>query len=197
MVCKLTNISSYSNLVPPSNNRTSKNPEILALEQEYASVFGNYLPNGLPPKRDVDHAIKIKEEARPPHRPKFQLSPAELIATKEYVTELLRKGKIRPSRSPYWAPLFFVEQKGKLRGVIDFRALNLITKANNALIPHTDEMFDSLEKASYYSRLDLKTGFYHSRIFPEDVEKTAFKTKYGHYEFLVMPMGLRNAPTTF
>lgn len=111
--------------------------------------------------------------------------------------DLLKKRKIRHSKCPYGAPLFFVKQKGRLRGVIDYRALNRITKHNNAPIPRTDEMFDRLGRARFYSKLDLKTGFHQIRINAADVEKTAFKTKYGHFEFLVMPMGLRNAPATF
>lgn len=90
-----------------------------------------------------------------------------------------------------------MKQKGKLRGVVDYRALNFITKPNHAPIPRADEMFDRLGQAKYFSKLDLKTGFHQIRICPEDIEKTAFKTKYGHYEFLGMPMGLRDALTTF
>lgn len=174
-----------------------EDPDVKALKEEFNTVFRNDLPHGLPPKRDVDHKIEVQPDSSPPHRGIFQLSPAELLATKEYVTDLLKKGKIRPSKSPYGAPLFFVKQKGQLRGVIDYRALNRITKHNNAPIPRTDEMFDGLGQAQLFSKLDLKTGFHQIRIAPEDIKKTAFKTKYGHFEFLVMPMGLRNSPATF
>lgn len=108
-----------------------------------------------------------------------------------------KKGKIRPGKSSFGALLFFIKLKGKLKGVIDYRALNLITKRNNAPIPRKEEMFHRLSKASYYSKLDLKSGFHQIRVAPEDIEKTAFKRKYGHFGFLVMPMGLRNAPATF
>lgn len=175
----------------------SKDPEIVALEKEFSTVFRDDLPDELPPERDVDHKIETLPDSSPPHRGIFQLSPAELLATKEYIMGLLKKKKIRHSKSPYGAPLFFVKQKGQLRGVIDYRALNRITKHNNAPIPRTDEMFDRLGRARFYSKLDLKTGFHQIRINPADVEKTAFKTKYGQFEFLVMPMGLRNAPATF
>lgn len=177
--------------------KMDKDEEITALEREFSKVFRDDLPEGLPPERDVDHRIETTPDSSPPHRGMFQLSPAELLATKDYITDLLRKGKIRPSKSPYGAPLFFVKQKGQLRGVIDYRALNRITKHNNAPIPRTDEMFDRLGRAKYYSKLDLKTGFHQIRVNSADIEKTAFKTKYGHFEFLVMPMGLRNAPATF
>lgn len=145
----------------------------------------------------MDHKIEINEGSKPPHSGIFQLSPAELVATKEYVADLLRKKKIRPSKSPYGAPLFFVKQKGQLRGVIDYTALNRITKHNNAPIPRIDEMFGRLGRVRFFSNLDLKTGFHQISIAVNDIEKTAFKTKYGHFEFLVMPMGLRNAPATF
>lgn len=196
MIFRLTSVNNTL-LSPERSKKASEDVDIKALKDEFSTVFRSDLPNGLPPRREVDHEIEIEENSTPPHRGIFQLSPAELLATKEYVTDLLRKGKIRPSKSPYGAPLFFVKQKGQLRGVIDYRALNRITKHNNAPIPRTDEMFDRLGQAQYFSKLDLKTGFHQIRIAPEDIEKTAFKTKYGHFEFLVMPMGLRNAPATF
>lgn len=179
------------------SNKDPEDEDLKKLKKEFKSVFTDELPTGLPPKRDVDHKIEVEPGSTPPHRGMYQLSPAELLATKEYITDLLRKKKIRPSKSPYGAPLFFVKQKGGLRGVIDYRALNRITKHNDAPIPRTDEMFDRLGQAVFYSKLDLKTGFHQIRIAPGDEEKTAFKTRYGHFEFLVMPMGLRNAPATF
>ena len=110
----------------------------------------------------------------------------------------MKKGKIRPSRSPYGAPLFFEKDGNKpLRGVVDYRALNRITKRNNAPLPRSDEMFDRLGGARAFSKLDLKTGFHQIRLRAEDIEKTAFNTKYGQFEYLVTPMGLCNAPATF
>lgn len=106
-------------------------------------------------------------------------------------------GKIRPSKSTHFDLLFFVKQKRQLRGVIFYRALNWITKHNNSPIPRSDETFDCLGQAQYFSKLDLKTGFHQICVYPEDVEKTAFKTKYGLFGFPVKPMGLSNAPATF
>ena len=167
------------------------------LLEKYGSVFRSELPDGLPPDRSIEHAIEVEEGSKPPHRPLYQMSPAELKATKAYVESMLKSGKIRRSSSPYGAPLFFVKEPGKLRAVVDYRALNRITKRNNAPIPRTDEMFDRIGGASVFSRLDLKTGFNQIRMRPKDIEKTAFNTKYGQFEYLVMPMGACNAPATF
>ena len=111
--------------------------------------------------------------------------------------DLLRKGKIRRIKSPFGASLFFVKHNGRLRGVVDYRALNRVTKRNNAPMPRADDMFDRLGEARVFSKLDLKTGFHQIRVRPEDIEETAFNTKYGQFEYLVMPMGLCNAPATF
>ena len=101
------------------------NAKLEPLLAEFESVFKTELPPGLPPKRSVDHEIQIEEDSKPPHHPLFQLSPVESDAAKEYVEKLLKSGKIRPSKSPYGASLFFVKQgKGKLRGVVDYRAFD-------------------------------------------------------------------------
>ncbi len=152
--------------------------------RKYNNVFQEELPPGLPPKRSVDHEIEVDKDSKPPHRPLYQLSPAELEAAKIYVQDLLRKGKIRPNKSPYGASLFFFNEKNKpLRGVVDYRALNHITKRNNAPLPRSDEMFDMLGEALFFSKLDLKPGFHQIRVRPEDIEKTAFNTKYGQFEY--------------
>lgn len=187
-----------SNMDCTPDEKRSIDPKMQSLLKEYSDVFRSELPDGLPPKRSVDHAIETENGAKPPHRSLYQLSPAELQAAKEYVVDLMKKGKIRPSKSPYGAPLFFVKDGDKpLRGVVDYRALNRITKRNNAPLPRSDEMFDRLGGARVFSKLDLKTGFHQIRLRPEDIEKTAFNTKYGQFEYLVMPMGLCNAPATF
>lgn len=184
------NVSGFTEL-----KRDDRLKEIL---EKYKPLFRDDLPPGLPPKRSVDHEIEIEEGSKPPHRPLFQLSPEELKAAKEYVDDLMAKKKIRPSKSPYGASLFFVKEKnGRLRGVVDYRALNRITKKNRTPLPRSDEMFDRLGEAKVFSKMDLKTGFHQIRMKPVDIEKTAFNTKYGQYEYLVMPMGLCNSPATF
>lgn len=147
-------------------------------------MFREDLPPQLPLERSVDHHIEIEKNAKTPSRPTFQLSPAELLVTKDDISYLINTGKIMPSKSPYGDPFFFVKRKGKLRGVIDYRGLNRITKRNNTPLSTTDEMFDRLGRARIFSKLDLKTGFHQIRVNKSDIENTAFNTKYGKFEFL-------------
>lgn len=191
-------------LPQPSSYTSSKDAlllhedeELRAVLKKFESVFQPELPAGLPPERDVEHTIDVLPGAHPPYRTLYQLSPAELVAARAYVDKLLHSVKIHPSNSPYGAPLFFVKNGSELRGVVDYRVLNRITKRNRAPIPSCDEMFDRLGQASYFSKLDLKTGFHQIRLRSCDIEKTAFNTKYGQFEYLVMPMGLCNSPATF
>ena len=178
--------------------RFQREDDLDKLWSKYSSVFRDNLPEGLPPEREVDHAIEIDDQVKAPHRPLYQLSPTELLAVKDYVVALLQKGKIRRSKSPFGSSLFFVKDKNEpLRAVVDYRALNRFIKRNNSPLPRPDEMFDRLGGSCFFSKLDLKTGFHQIRVRPEDIEKTAFNTKHGQFEYLVMPMGLCNAPATF
>lgn len=131
-------------------NDKAVDSELEALLGRYKEVFREDLPAGLPPERDVDHAIETDREAKPPQRGLYQLSPAEMLAVKDYLVDLLKKKKIRRSKSPFGASLFFVKDKGKLRAVVDYRALNRMTKRNNAPLPRPDEMFDRLGDASFF-----------------------------------------------
>ena len=136
-----------------------QNTKLKHLLERYRTVFKDELPPGLPPERDIDREVETKDGETPPRRGLYQLSPLELEATRECITDLLKKRKIRPSRSPYGAPLFFVKHKrGMLRGVVDYRGLNRITKRNSTPIPRTDEMFDRLSNAKFFSKLDIKSG---------------------------------------
>jgi hypothetical protein len=176
-------------------------PELQAtvqqLLQRFSKTFGP-LPNRLPPERDVDHAIELEAGAKPPFLPIYHLSPRELQEVKEQLTMLLEMGFIQPSKSPYGAPIIFVPKKnGKLRMCVDFRALNNATVKNRYPLPRIDELLDRLQGASVFTKLDLQSGYWQIRIKEEDVHKTAFRTRYGHYEWRVLPFGLTNAPATF
>jgi hypothetical protein len=173
-------------------------PTCSKLLDEYQDVFPADLPSSLPPRRDIDHRIELIPGSAPTSRPTYRLSPAELDELKKQLAELTAHGFIQPSKSPYGAPVLFVKKKGgELRMCIDYRALNKITIKNRYPLPRVDELLDRLHGAKYFSKIDLRSGYHQVRIHPDDVEKTAFRTRYGHFEFLVLPFGLTNAPATF
>ena len=168
------------------------------IQKEYRTVLREELPPHMPPTRSVDHQIPLKPDMPPPFKGIFRLSQLELQELKRQLDQLLKDGKIRPSTSPYGAPVLFVKKKdGKLRMCIDYRALNSQTIQNRYALPRIDELFDRLHGAKVFSKLDLTSGYYQIAINPKDRYKTAFRTRYGHYEFNVMPFGLTNAPATF
>lgn len=178
--------------------RANEDPEVDKLLQEYDDIFPEKLPAGLPPTRNVDHKIEVEPGQEPPCRTPYRLSQTEMDELKKQLDQLLEDGQIRPSVSPYGAPILFVRKKdGSLRMCIDYRGLNKITIKNRYPLPRIDDLLDRLHGAKYFSKLDLMSGYYQVRIDEADVPKTAFRTRYGHYEFMVMPFGLTNAPATF
>ncbi|RVW18844.1 Transposon Ty3-I Gag-Pol polyprotein [Vitis vinifera] len=153
---------------------------------------------GLPPHREFDFSIEVYPGTDPISVSPYRMAPLELKELKTQLDELLGRGFIRPSTSPWGAPVLFVKKKdGTLRLCIDYRKLNRVTVKNKYPLPRIDDLFDQLKGAKYFSNIDLRTGYHQLRVREEDVSKTAFRTRYGHYEFLVMPFGLTNAPAAF
>eukprot|EP00253_Pinus_taeda_P001689 PITA_01689 len=165
--------------------------------QEFADVFPEEIP-GLPPRRDIDFTIELVSGATPVSRAPYRMSIPELTELKMQLQELLEKNYIRPSVSPWGAPVLFVKKKdGTLRMCIDYRQLNKLTIKNKYPLPRIDELFDQVKGATVFSKIELRSGYHQIRIKDEDIAKTAFRTRYGHYEFVVLPFGLTNAPATF
>ena len=163
---------------------------------EHEEVFSGV--TGLPPSRPHDHRIELVPGSKPPWQPTYHMSPRELELLRDELSRLMELGHIQRSTSPYGAPVFFVQEKtGKIRMVTDYRALNKITVKNRTALPNITELLDRLQDASIFTKIDLQSGFHLIRMAPEDIHKTAFHTKYGHFEFTVMPFGLCNAPATF
>ncbi|KAL4311089.1 hypothetical protein GQ457_01G031690 [Hibiscus cannabinus] len=161
---------------------------------DFPGVFPKELP-GLPPDKEVEFVIETHADSAPVSISPYRMAPKEL---KTQLQELLDRGFIRPSTSPWGAPILFVKKKDEsLRMCIDYRQLNKMTVKNNILYPRIDDLFDQLRGASVFSKIDLRFGYYQLKVREQDVLKTAFRTRYRHYEFLVMPFGLTNAPTTF
>ncbi|KAL2923040.1 Transposon Ty3-I Gag-Pol polyprotein [Bienertia sinuspersici] len=172
--------------------------EISGALKEFEDVVPPELPKKLPPRREVDHEIELELGARPPAMSPYRMAPPELEELRKQLKELLDAGFIRPSKAPYGAPVLFQRKHdGSLRMCIDYRALNKITVKNKYPIPLVADLFDRLGKARYFSKLDLRLGYWQVRIAEGDEPKTACVTRYGSYEFLVMPFSLTNAPATF
>ncbi|GJS82045.1 putative nucleotidyltransferase, ribonuclease H, partial [Tanacetum coccineum] len=171
--------------------------EDVPIVKDFPEVFPEDLP-GLPLTRQVEFHIELIPGAAPVARAPYRLAPAEMKELAEQLKELSDKGFIRPSSSPWGAPILFVKKKdGSFRMCIDYRELNKLTVKNRYPLPRIDDLFDQLQGSSIYSKIDLRSGYHQLRVREEDIPKTAFRTRYGHYEFQVMPFGLTNAPAVF
>lgn len=168
--------------------------------RRYSKIFKEDLPEeALPKHQPWDHEIPLIPDKQPSFHKIYPMNEAQLQALREYIDENQKKGFIRESQSPAGYPLFFVAKKGtdKLRPVIDYRQLNEITIKNRYPLPLIGEMMDRLQGANWFTKIDLKGAYNLIRMKEGEEWKTAFRTKYGLYEYLVMPFGLTNAPATF
>jgi hypothetical protein len=175
---------------------TSQLEEILVI-REFADVFPDEL-SGMPPDRDVEFVIELQPSTAPISKRPYRMPPKKLAELKTQLQELLDKGYIRPSSSPWGCPALFLKKKdGSLRLCVDYRPLNAVTIKNKYPLPRIDVLFDQLAGAKVFSKIDLRSGYHQIKIRPCDIPKTAFSTRYGLYEYLVMSFGLTNAPAYF
>jgi hypothetical protein len=152
----------------------------------------------LPSRKETDHAIDLQPGTSPPYGPIYPLSRVELKELWDYLEVNLKANRIRPSKSPAGAPILFVPKKdGGLRLCVDYRGLNRISVKNRYPLPLVSEILDRLARAKYFSKVDVQDAYYRIRIKEGDEWKTAFRTRYGHFEYTVMPFGLTNAPASF
>nr|GEU41699.1 putative reverse transcriptase domain-containing protein [Tanacetum cinerariifolium] len=173
--------------VTPSKNNSQRIPDI----------FPEDLP-GLPPIRQVEFQINLILGAAPVARTTYRLAHSEMQELSNQLQELIDQGFIRPSTSPWGAPILFVKKKDRtFRMCIDYQELNKLTIKNRYPSPRIYDLFDQLQGSSVYLKIDLRPGYHQLRARDEDIPKTAFRTRYGHYEFQVMPFGLTNAPAVF
>ena len=172
--------------------------DIPAPYNEYTDVFSPEKATELPSHGERDHAIALYKGTEPPFSPIYNLSEMELAVLREYLAMNLENGFIHPSTSPAGAPILFIKKKdGDLRLCVDYRGLNKITVKNRYPIPLISESLDKLSRAKIYTKLDIRSAYNLIHIKAGDEWKTAFRTRYGHFEYQVLPFGLSNAPATF
>ncbi|GJX66308.1 putative reverse transcriptase domain-containing protein [Tanacetum coccineum] len=189
----LGQVTMKENQDKPDEKRLEDVPTV----RDFPVVFPEDLP-GLPPTRHVNFQIDLVPGAAPVARAPYRLAPSEMEELSTQLQKNFDKGFIRPSSLPWGAPVLFVKKKdGSFRMCIDYRELNKLTVKNRYPLPRIEDLFDQLQGSSVYSKIDLRSGYHQLRVRNEDIPKTAFRTRYGHYEFQVMPFGLTNAPAVF
>jgi hypothetical protein len=162
--------------------------------QEFPGVFPDDLP-GMPPERVIEFKIELQPGTAPIAKALYKMSPVEMKELKIQLQGLLDKGYIRPSTSPWGCSTLFVEKKDKEPCLcVDYRPLNAVTMKNKYPLPRIDILLDPLARAQVFSKIDLRSSYHQIKIRAEDIPKTAFTTRYGLYEYLVMSFGLMNAP---
>jgi hypothetical protein len=194
VVLKLSPLISIASVL---HHTIAQNLEDIPVDREFPDVFLEDLL-GMPPDQDVEFIIELQPDMAPICQRSYKMTPKELTELKVQLNDLLNKGYIRPSSSPWGCPALFVKKKDQsLRLYIDYRPLNAVTIKNMYPLSCIDILLDQLNGARVFSMVDLYSSYHQIRIRPEDVSKTAFSTRYGLYEYLVMSFGLTNAPTHF
>lgn len=180
---------------PPKSELSKLHPEISQILTDYAVVLSD--TQELPPNRRFDHHIPLKKEGQAINVHPYRYAHFQKEEIERQVKEMLQKGLIRPSTSPFSSPVLLVKKDGSWRFCTDYRALNAATIKDRFPIPTIEDMLDELGGSKFFSKLDLRAGYHQIRVAEADVHKTAFRTHQGHYEYMVMPFGLCNAPSTF
>jgi hypothetical protein len=190
-------LPSPTSIASALHHTTAQNLEDISVACEFPDVFPEDLPR-MPPDRGVEFVIELQTGTAPISRRPYKMTPKELAELKVQLNELLDKGYIGPSSSPWGCPVLFVKKKDQsLRLCVDYRPLNAVTIKHKYPLPRINILFDQLVCAKVFSKVDLRSGYHQIKIHPEDVPKTVFSTRYGLYEYLVMSFGLTNAPTDF
>ncbi|GJR50203.1 putative reverse transcriptase domain-containing protein [Tanacetum coccineum] len=180
-----------------NTNFEKKSVKDVPIVNEFLDVFLEELL-GIPPERQVEFRIDLIPGATPIAKTPYHLASSEMKELMSQLQELLDKGFIIPSSSPWGAPILFVKKKdGSMRMCIDYRELNKVTVKNVYPLPRIDDLFDQIQGAKWFLKIDLRSGYHQLKVREEDIPKTAFRTCYGHFEFVVMLFGLTNAPAIF
>ncbi|GJU36235.1 putative reverse transcriptase domain-containing protein [Tanacetum coccineum] len=180
-----------------SAKASDKKQEEIVVVRDFPEVFPDDL-SGLPNIQEMEFQIELTPGATPVVKSPYRLAPSELEELSGQLKELQDKGFIRPSSSPWGAPVLFVKKKdGSFKMCIDYRELNKLTIKNRYPLPRIYDLVDELQGSQFFSKIDLRSGYHQLRVHEDDIPKTAFRTRYGHFEFTVMPFGLTNAPAIF
>jgi len=170
---------------------------LIPVVREFEDVFPEEMP-GLPPRREVEFSIDLVPGVGHVSIAPYRMAPTELVELKRQIEELLEKQFIRPSASSWGAPDLLVKKKdGSSRLCVDYRQLNKMTIKNKYPLPRIDDLMDQLHGAVVFSKINLRSGYHQILVKAEDVEKIAYRSIYGHYEYVVMPFGVTNAPALF
>ena len=188
----------FSISVSAEDKKTLLEAGMPAFYHEFEKVFGEQMPSALPEHGPQDCAIELLPNTEPPSGKLYPMSKDELQLLREYIEEMIATGKIRPGKGHAGSPVFFVKERtGKMHLVVDYRSLNAITIKDKYLIPLMTTLMEQVQESTWFTKLDLKNTFNLIRVKAGDEWKTAFKTRYGLYEYTVMPFGLTNAPSVF
>ncbi|GJW65784.1 putative reverse transcriptase domain-containing protein, partial [Tanacetum coccineum] len=183
-------------LLMSAKARDKKQEEIVVV-RDFPEVFLDDLSR-FPPLQKIEFRIELIPRAVPIAKTPYRLAPFELEELSIQLKELQDKGFIRPSLSPWGAPVLFMKKKdGSFRMCIDYRELNRLTVKNRYPLPRIDDLFDQLQGLQFFSKIDLRSGYHQLRVHEDDIPKTAFITRYGHFEFTIIPFGLTNTPAVF